>query len=189
MEQSFLQQLNRWNEEEQYQKIIEAIEALPKEEVTPGLISEMARAYNNLAGAEDSGLFEKAVRLLESVEEELSQEHSWNFRMGYACYYLNQEKKAKYYFEKALETVPEDEDTLYFIEECRRCLALPISMKPFRQRVKEGWDSFLAGEAGLRRMMERREHGEELAGAANRLLAPAFRNVCFEMGFNGKNMN
>lgn len=106
--------------------------------------------------------------------------------MGYACYYLNREKKAKHYFEKALEALPGDEDTLYFIKECERCLALPISMKPFRQRVKEGWDSFLAGEAGLREQIERREHGEEVAAALSRLLAPAFRNICFEIGFNGE---
>ena len=158
MDQTFLLQLNRWNEEEEYQKIIEAVEALPEEEKTPVLISEMACAYNNLAEADDSRLFEKAAELLESVEEELSADHRWNFRMGYACYYLNREKKAKHYFEKALEALPGDEDTLYFIKECERCLALPISMKPFRQRVKEGWDSFLAGEAGLREQIERREH-------------------------------
>ena len=186
MDQTFLLQLNRWNEEEEYQKIIEAVEALPEEEKTPVLISEMACAYNNLAEADDSRLFEKAAELLESVEEELSADHRWNFRMGYACYYLNREKKAKHYFEKALEALPGDEDTLYFIKECERCLALPISMKPFRQRVKEGWDSFLAGEAGLREQIERREHGEEVAAALSRLLAPAFRNICFEIGFNGE---
>ena len=31
MDQTFLLQLNRWNEEEEYQKIIEAVEALPEE--------------------------------------------------------------------------------------------------------------------------------------------------------------
>lgn len=60
MDQTFLLQLNRWNEEEEYQKIIEAVEALPEEEKTPVLISEMACAYNNLAEADDSRLFEKA---------------------------------------------------------------------------------------------------------------------------------
>lgn len=44
MDQTFLLQLNRWNEEEEYQKIIEAVEALPEEEKTPVLISEMACA-------------------------------------------------------------------------------------------------------------------------------------------------
>ena len=31
MDQTFLLQLNRWNEEEEYQKIIGAVEALPEE--------------------------------------------------------------------------------------------------------------------------------------------------------------
>ena len=76
MDQTFLLQLNRWNEEEEYQKIIEAVEALPEEEKTPVLISEMACAYNNLAEADDSRLFEKAAELLESPElpaEQLSE--------------------------------------------------------------------------------------------------------------------
>ena len=34
MDQTFLLQLNRWNEEEEYKKIIEAVEALPEEEKT-----------------------------------------------------------------------------------------------------------------------------------------------------------
>ena len=63
MDQTFLLQLNRWNEEEEYQKIIEAVEALPEEKKTPVLISEMACAYNNLAEADDSRLFEKAAEL------------------------------------------------------------------------------------------------------------------------------
>lgn len=71
----FLRQLNEWNESEEYQKIIDFIEALPEKEQTPVLISELACACNNLAGEGDSGLFKKAVRLLESVGEELGADH------------------------------------------------------------------------------------------------------------------
>ena len=105
MDQTFLLQLNRWNEEEEYQKIIEAVEALP-EEKTPVLISEMACAYNNLAEADDSRLFEKAAELLESVEEELSADHRWEFPHGICLLLSEQGKKAKHYFEKALEALP-----------------------------------------------------------------------------------
>lgn len=186
MDQTFLRQLNEWNESEEYQKIIDFIEALPEKEQTPVLISELACACNNLAGEGDSGLFKKAIRLLESVEEELGADHRWNFRMAYACFYLNRDKKAKYYFEKALEALPGDKDTIDFIEECERNLVIPTSMKPFRQRVKEGWDSFLAGEANLRELIKRREQGEKVAGICAELLSPAFENICFEMGFNGE---
>ncbi|MFR6332030.1 MAG: hypothetical protein ACLUOI_26660, partial [Eisenbergiella sp.] len=56
-------------------------------------------------------------------------------------------------------------------------------MKPFRQRVKrDGIPSW--PEAGLREQIERREHGS--GGSLSRLLAPAFRNICFEIGFSGE---
>src|SRR5699024_7589375 len=42
-----LQQCARWHEEGAYQNIIDAIEALPADQRTPELDSELARAYNN----------------------------------------------------------------------------------------------------------------------------------------------
>lgn len=48
------EQIELWNETDQYEAIIEAIEALPEAEQTPELISELARAYNNTAGLDDT---------------------------------------------------------------------------------------------------------------------------------------
>lgn len=98
MDQTFLLQLNRWNEEEEYQKIIEAVEALPEEKKTPVLISEMACAYNNLAEADDSRLFEKAAELLGSVEEELSADHRMEFPHGICLLLSEQGKEGKTLF-------------------------------------------------------------------------------------------
>ena len=83
--------LEQWHEDGQFQNIIDAIEALPREQQTPELTSQLARAYNNLAEPGDRHLFKKAVELLESVEKEYAGEHDWNYRMGYALYYLDQE--------------------------------------------------------------------------------------------------
>ena len=44
-----LQQCQIWNENDEYQKIIDALEAIPAEKRTPEMDSELARAYNNLA--------------------------------------------------------------------------------------------------------------------------------------------
>ena len=44
-----LQQCQKWNENDEYQKIIDALEAIPAKERTPEMDSELARAYNNLA--------------------------------------------------------------------------------------------------------------------------------------------
>ena len=60
------------------------------------------------------------------MEEEYAGEHNWNYRMGYALYYLDQESRAKYYFEKALEYRPGDEDTLEMISLCQKSLRFPM---------------------------------------------------------------
>ena len=44
-----LKQCQKWHEKDKYQKIIDALEAIPAEERTPEMDSELARAYNNLA--------------------------------------------------------------------------------------------------------------------------------------------
>ena len=89
-----LEQCQIWNENDEYAKIIEAIEALPDEERTPETDSELARAYNNLAGLEDRELYEKALELLLPHEDYFQGDHCWNFRTAYAYYYLDQEGPA-----------------------------------------------------------------------------------------------
>ena len=61
---TLLEQCQVWHENEEYQKIIAEIEALPAEERSPELDSELARAYNNAADASDRAYFEKAIGLL-----------------------------------------------------------------------------------------------------------------------------
>ena len=66
---NILEQCQIWHENDEYNKIIEAIEALPSNERTPELDSELARAYNKLAATEDRSLFKKAIALLKPHEE------------------------------------------------------------------------------------------------------------------------
>ena len=52
LDTELLGQLQRWHEEDQYQRIIDAIEAIPQPERGYELTCQLARAYNNLAGPE-----------------------------------------------------------------------------------------------------------------------------------------
>ena len=80
---------------------------------------------------EDRPLYQRALDLLLPLEDRLEEAvkqdpdvaHTWNFRVAYAYYYLNQESQALPHFEKALEARPGDEDTLEFIDRCQQCLA------------------------------------------------------------------
>ncbi len=182
------EQIAAWNEEEEYQKIVDVLLAVPEEERTPELVSELARAYNNLAGEEngDESMYRTAIELLKSVEEELKEDHCWNYRMAYAYCFLDEPWDALPYFEKALEARPGDEDTEEMIDFCLGSLALPRFEKPFCQRVREGWESFLAGEEDLRRGIDEKRQGDEIVEQCNKLLKPAFSDVSFELGYNGR---
>ncbi|NBI10719.1 tetratricopeptide repeat protein [Colidextribacter sp. OB.20] len=197
----FLNQLEQWNEEDKYQEIIDAVEALPREKWDFTLTSALARAYNNLAmdlmPPEDRPLYQRALELLLPLEDQLEEAakqdpdvaHTWNFRVAYAHFYLGQESQALPYFEKALEARPGDEDTLEMIDRCNRNLALPLNMKPFRGRAEEGWSAFLEGEKELRALMDQEDReavGEKLVARCTELLSPAFADVAFELGHNGE---
>ena len=86
---TLMEQCQIWNDNDEYQKIVDAIEVLPEEERTPELCSELARAYNNLADpgtAEGRAQLRRALDLLRPYEETLKDDHCWNFRMAYAYY-------------------------------------------------------------------------------------------------------
>lgn len=184
-----LEQCQIWNEEEEYQKIADAISAISSNDRTPELDSELARAYNNLANGEDKELFQKAIELLKPHEKYFGGDHSWNFRIAFAYYWLDQEGPALRYFERALEALPGDEDTQALIDDCRSRLVMPSFEKNFRQRTQEAWTAFSEKEAELRRLMDQDDReavAEELIGRCEEILHLAFGSIAFELGFNGK---
>ena len=187
-----LKQCQKWHEEDKFQKIIDALEAIPAEERTPEMDSELARAYNNLADPHKPGgrdLLKKAIALLKPHEEYFEGDHCWNFRMGYAYYYLDQEGRALRYFEKALEARPGDEDTKVFIEWCRKGISLPQFSECFRERTESAWEAFAKMESELRQMMDDdKDHtrGAEIVAQMEEALNLVFDEISFEMGFNGE---
>ena len=194
-----LQQCQKWHEKDQHQKIVDALTALPETERTPETDMELARAYNNLAvpgEPEGRKLLHQALELMQSHEEELGDTYSWNFRMGYAYYYLDQEGRALRYFEKALELHPGDDPKLNtrqdieeLIDSCKKGISLPQFLESFRERTESAWKDFARQEAQLRRMMdEDKDHtrGQELVDRVEGILNQAFDEISFEMGVGGE---
>ena len=192
MAMDILQRCQKWHENGQYQKIIDALEAIPAQERTPEMDSELARAYNNLADPHKPTcreMLKKALALLKPHEEYFQGDHYWNFRMGYSYYYLDQEGRALRYFEKALEARPDDEDTKEFIEWCRKGISLPQFSECFRERTENWWETFAEMEAELRQMMDDdKDHtrGAEIVAQMEGALNQVFDEISFEMGFNGE---
>ena len=122
-----LEQCQKWHENDKHQKIIDALEAIPAEERTPEMDMELARAYNNLGdpdNPEGRKLLHRALELMQSHEEELGDTYSWNFRMGYSYFYLDQEGRALRHFEKALELHPGDDPKLNTRQDMEELLSL-----------------------------------------------------------------
>ena len=187
-----LKQCQKWHEESKQHKIIDALEAIPAEERTPEMDSELARAYNNLADPHKptcKEMLKKALALLKPHEEYFEDDYYWNFRMGYSYFYLDQEGRALRYFEKALEVRPGDDDTKEFIERCKQGISLPQFWECFRDRTENWWETFAEMEAELRQMMdEDKDHtrGAELVSQMQETLNLVFDEISFEMGFNGE---
>lgn len=164
-------QIAAWHESDDHQAIVDALEKIPATERDCETTGLLARAYNNLEN------YAKAVELLESVKEEGESDHSWNFRMGYALYFMNRNKEAIGYFKKAQELNPEDEDAPEFIRYCN-------TEMPFRKRVEDFWEWFLANEAKLSEMVHARDENEadnfvEFIGQGANLIS---EDVHFNMG-------
>ena len=87
-----LEQCQAWHEQDKHNAIVNTLEALPDSQRTAETDMELARAYNNLAdpgkvNARD--LLWRAIHRMEPHRSQLQDTYSWNFRMGYAYYYLD----------------------------------------------------------------------------------------------------
>ena len=187
-----LKQCQKWHEEDKHHKIIDALEAIPAQERTPEMDSELARAYNNLADSHKptcKEMLKKALALLKPHEEYFEGDHCWNFRMGYSYFYLDQEGRALRYFEKALEARPGDEDTQAFIDWCKKGISLPQFTECFRERTENWWETFAEMEAELRQMMDEDKdhtHGAEIVAQMEETLNLVFDEISFELGVGGE---
>ena len=169
MNDELMKQIDEWHKAEKHQEIIDALEQIPEAERDFETTSLLARAYNNIEE------YAKAAELLESVKEEGAEDERWNFRMGYAQYFLNNYREALDYFSKARELNPEDEDTLSFIRQCNMHL-------PLTRRVKEFWNWFVENEEKLSGMMNPKSMEE--ADAFMEFISEGTNLISEDMHFN-----
>lgn len=171
------------NELSEYQRIIDLLEALPPEKRTWRLSGELARAYNNLAEPGDDELFERSIEILGASRSAAGSTFLWNYRMGYALYFLDRDGEALRFFERALEKKPGDEDAIARLEAARRGVTLPIFLKPFRNRVKLVWRRF-SEEASIVMDLLREGRMVEARERAERIFHPVAMNWGFGLGLD-----
>ena len=127
-EEEFFQQLEQWNDEDEYTRCIQALNAIPEDWRNYRIVYAMAQALENYAilgdhqeeppyyKAEKALL--RAIELLELVREEGQDKAQWNMRMAYGYQYLyHQEEKAIPYAQRWAELDPKDETAKDLIKE------------------------------------------------------------------------
>ena len=132
--EAFFAQLQQWNDEDEYTRCIQALNAIPEDWRNYRTAYALARALENYAiiGDHDEGTLKskgdkallRAIEVLESVREEGQDKAEWNMRMAYGYQYLyGQEEKAIPYAQRWAELDPEDEDAPAVIQACQEEIA------------------------------------------------------------------
>lgn len=117
-EQQILKKIDKLNEDDHIQAVVDFIEKLPHKDKTTEVLSELGRAYNNLywqKPSEDNEKYlKKAVEVFKYLEEEIGDTESWNYRIGYSYFYLNNIEESKKHLEKS-SAVPGAQELLHYI--------------------------------------------------------------------------
>lgn len=171
-----LTMLEQWHQNEEYEKVVQALEELVPEDMTDNLYGQLARALSYLQR------YDEALDALDHVSEE-GRDDTWWYRRGYALFYLEQYEEARRALETVVKINPNDLEAAEFAEDCAEMMLRQKNKVPFRQRVESFWEEFEAREAELRVLMDE-EKTEEAVDLTNALLSYAFHDAYFELGKN-----
>ena len=130
------EQIKQWNDENEFEKCVEAIKAVPEAERGYELTLLLGRAYSNIAvlgphcerpdgdaDMVDVELLDKAISIFESIRAEGENDPFWNSRMAYALWMADgSEAEALTYAERWLELEPESKDAKKLIGSIREFL-------------------------------------------------------------------
>lgn len=134
----FLNQIDEWYDSDEHEKIIEAILALPEDELDDEILGRLAVAYNN------NGDYKKAIAVLESQRVRLENWFKWQYRMGYALMNAADDEEC------------ENDETLRetILNRARVCFARCMNLNPPEDYLEE-CDMYIA------MIEERLNEGEE----------------------------
>ena len=151
-ETKFREQIDQWNDADEFSRCIEAIEAIPEQERGYLLTVKLSRAYSNLAvlgdhgahgtdGEVDGDLLRHAIDLLRSVRTQGENDPYWNARMGYSCLMAYPSAATAYEYAKHwLDLAPEDPNAQKLVRDCEEYLeeekALEIDQKEREEIIR-----------------------------------------------------
>ena len=136
------EQLELWHQNNEYEKIIAELEKIPDSERSHHLTGLLARAYENAAdGTARPEYHLHAIELLKGAVEE--EDPNWNFRMGFALYWLDREEEAVPYFERIFTLISTDPETQAFWADARELLDY-CRMQAARKRQQKADEPYLS---------------------------------------------
>lgn len=109
MDQELQARLEEWHENNEFDRIVDAVLELPALERDYELLGHLARAYNNV------GRYDEALEQLLALADQGREDPRWFYRIGYAYYHLQRYAEAVEAFTKSNELEP-DEDVEEWIE-------------------------------------------------------------------------
>lgn len=143
-----LEQLEQWNENDEFSRCIEAIEAIPEKERGYKLTVFLGRAYSNLAvlgdhntredDEVDKELIHHAIDILATVSKQGENDPYWNARMGYAHLMADDTAAvALEYGKRWLELEPDNPEAQKLVSDCEGYL----SEEPVEMYDEADWDA------------------------------------------------
>ena len=169
-----LEQLEEWNDADEFSRCIEAIEAIPEQERDYLLTVKLSRAYSNLAVLGDHGehgtdsevdgnLIQHAIRLLESVRTQGENDPYWNSRMGYSCLMAYSSAAIAYeYAKRWLSLVPDDPAAQKLVRDCEEYLeeekALELDLKEREEIIRKETPDDVKKKGGVSVNEQRTDH-------------------------------
>lgn len=126
-ENQILKKIDAWDDQDKISTIIDFVEPLSDTQKTPKVLSELARAYNNMywldPTANNYHWLKKAIDTFLKIEPKIQEQdlYSWHFRIGWSYFYLGDADNAKIHFDKHLQLCdcPQEEVPKYL-----DCIAL-----------------------------------------------------------------
>ena len=192
-----LQQCQIWSEQNKHELIINLVESLPEEQRTALVECELAKACIDMAHidsmhANDILYLKKAVALLKKHEAELGDTFEWNYRLGYAYFYLEQHNLSIKYMQKALLLHSSEhndgftkEDVDYFLSSSEQKNEMPFSIHSFLDRVYLAWGEFKQRRSQIEDLINNNEHDKAIA-LIDDCFHVLFDEINFELSIKNK---
>ena len=174
---SIIEEIKELHENDEHEKIIEIITAIPNEKRDAELFSLLARAYNNVER------YDEALDNLMYIREEGIDDALWNYRVGYAYFYKGDKENAEIYFKKSYDLNNEDTDAYSFYMLCSEDKDDGIN---FEERVNRFWKWFEENEKVISDYIDQKSDmsSEEIIKFVSNGVGLISNNLQFNFGGN-----